>query len=177
MKTDHYLAALATIILALTGFAYAQQGSFNAEEGNGKWAAEQPPVSPAYTQYAYFNPEIGNVPPPVPFTAPAIHRHAGTSAKLEIADSTKLAEVTLKAGEYFVQHVDTGKEHFVEFSQVVENDYVLEGASVYERQVVARANCTLEPLNSVVARTELLPKANGMMARLEIRGEKAAHLF
>ena len=176
MKTNNYLAVLATIILAVTGFAYAQQGYFNAEEGNGKWGA-QPPVSPAYTQYEYFNPEIGNVPPPAPLTAPAIHRHAGTSAKLEIADPTKLAGVTLKAGEYFVQHVDTGKEHFVEFSQVVENDYAPEGTSVYGREVVARVNCTLEPVNTVVARTELLPKTAGTTARLEIRGEKVEHLF
>ena len=175
MKHNYFLATMAAIVLGLTGLAYAQQGNFNAEIGNGKWGA-QPPVSPAYTQYEYFNSEIGNVPPPEALAAPATHRHAGTSAKLEIADPTKLAEVTLKAGEYFVQHVDTGKEHFVEFSQVVENDYAPEGQSVYEPTVVARVNCTLEPLNSIVARTELLPK-NGMTARLEIHGEKAAHLF
>jgi len=167
---------MAAVVLGMTGFASARQNYFNSEIGNGKWAAVQPAVSPANTQHEYFNPEIGNVPPPEAFAAPAIHRHAGTTAKLEIADPSKLAEVTLKAGEYFVQHVDTGKEHFVEFSQVVENDYAPEGTSVYERQVVARANCTLEPLNSIVARTELLPK-DGMTARLEIRGEKAEHLF
>jgi hypothetical protein len=176
MKHNYFLATMAAIVLGLTGLAYAQQGNFNAEEGNGKWGA-QPPVSPASTQYEYFNPEIGNVPRPETFTAPAMHRHAGTSGKLEISGTTKLSEVTLKAGEYFVQHVDTGKEHFVEFSQVVENDYASEGQSVYESRVVARVNCTLEPMNAAVARTELLPKIDGTTARLEIRGEKAGHLF
>lgn len=176
MKTNSYLAALATIILAISGFAYAQQGYFNPEEGNGKWG-EQPAVSPADTQYGYFNAELGNAPQPGAFKAPVIHRHVGTTGKLEIAAPTKLGEATLKAGEYFVQHVDTGKGHFVEFSQVVENDYAPEGQSVYERRVVASVNCTRDPLNTILARTELLPKTDRTTARLEIRGEKAIHLF
>lgn len=173
----NYLFILMAAILGISGVASAQQNYFNPEIGNGRWAALQSPVSPAYTQQQYFNSETGNVPPPEAFMAAAIHRHAGATGKLEIANPTKLADASLKAGEYFVQHVDTGKEHFVEFSQVVENDYAPEGTSVYERQVVARVNCTLEPVNAVVARTELLPKTAGTTARLEIRGEQAVHLF
>ncbi len=151
MKQNYFLSATAAIVLGLTGFAYAQQ--------------------------SYFNPEIGNVPPPEALAAPATHRQAGTTGKLGIAAPTKLGEATLKAGEYFVRHVDTAEDHFVEFSQVVENDYAPEGQSVYERKVIARVNCTLEPLNAVVARTELQPKTGGTTARLEIRSEKAEHLF
>lgn len=176
MKTNYYVAALAVIILGLAGFAYAQQGYFNAEEGNGKWGA-QPPVSPAYTQYEYFNPEIGNVPPAAAFSAPALHQHDGTAGKLKVEAPIKLGEANLKPGEYIVRHVDTGKEHFVEFAQVVENDFAPEGTSVYELKTVAKANCTMEALNSTVARTELLPKTAGTTARLEIRGEKVEHLF
>src|SRR5450759_4488659 len=107
MKPNYFLATMAAIILGLTGFAYGQQGNFNAEKGNGRWGAK-PLVSPAYTQYAYLNAEVGNVPPPAAFTAPAINRYAGTTGKLEIAGPTNLGEVTLKPGEYLVRHIDTG---------------------------------------------------------------------
>lgn len=108
---------------------------------------------------------------------PAMHEHAGKTGKLKLRAAVKLGDVVLQPGDYEVRHINSAKGHFVEFAQVVENDYVPEGLSVYERQVVARVNCTLEPLNAVVAQTELLPKTDGTMARLEIRGEKVMHMF
>jgi hypothetical protein len=56
-------------------------------------------------------------------------------------------------------------------------DSLPEGLSPYQEQVVARVNCTREPLNTTVARTELQPRTAGTTARLEIRGEKVVHLF
>ncbi len=177
MKHNHVLAVIAAIVLGLTGLAAAQQGYFNAEEGNGKWGAE-PAVSPADTGYAYFNSEIANSAPlNVQRDLLAVHEHAGKSGTLKIAADTNVGGVVLKPGEYEVRHVDTGDKHFVEFAQTVENDYVLEGQTVYSQEVVARVNCTREPLESTVARTELLPKTAGTTARLEIRGEKVVHEF
>lgn len=177
MKTKYYLIALATIILGLTGFGYAQEGYFNAEEGNGKWSAVEAPRSPANTERAYFNAETGNVLPLEKLSSPAMREVAGKTDKLEIESASKLGDVTLKRGQYLVRHVDTGKEHFVEFSQIIENDYVPEGQSVYVRKVVARLNCTRKPLGTTVARTELVTKTASATALLEIRGEKVAHLF
>lgn len=178
MKHNYFLAVMAAMVLGITGLAYAQQGYFNPEEGNGKWGAE-PPVSPAYTGYEYFNAEIGNS---APLNVPrdsvlAVHEHAGKSDTLKIAGATDLGGVVLQPGKYDVRHIDSGKEHFVEFAQTIRNDYAPEGMTVYEQKVVARVNCTREPLDSTVARTELLPKTDGTTAHLEIRGEKVVHLF
>ncbi len=175
MKRNSYLAILAAMVLALAGFAFAQDGYFNPEIGNGKWSAAQVPVSPAYAQSEYFNPEIGNS-PQAP-SAVTVQRHAGQPGNLDITTATNLNGVTLKPGEYTVRHVDNGKEHFVEFSIMAENDFAPEGMTPYQPKVVARVNCTRKPLNAVSQRTELLPKTAGTTARLEIRGEKVMHLF
>jgi hypothetical protein len=177
MNSRHSLYAIAAMILGIASFASAQSQYFNPEVGNGKWSAVQPAASLSYTGYQYFNPEIGNVPQAQPFSAPASHSHEVASGKLEIATPTKVGAVSLNAGNYLVRHIDTGKQHFVEFSQVVENDFVSEGISPYESHVVGRVNCTREALKVAVARTELLPRTDGTRARLEIRGEKAVHLF
>ncbi|MBZ5510290.1 MAG: hypothetical protein LAN70_03895 [Acidobacteriia bacterium] len=152
MKTNYYLAALATIILAMAGLAYAQQEYY---DDSGVHYLETAQVT----------------------STPVIHEHAGKTGKLKIATPANLGGVTLKPGEYLVRHIDAGKEHFVEFSQMVDSNFVPEGMSPYQEQVIARVNCTREPLNTVVARTELTPKTNGTMASLEIRGEKVGHRF
>ena len=152
MKTNSYLAALATIILAISGFAYAQQEYY---DDSGVHYLETAQVT----------------------STPAMHEHAGKTGKLKLRTAMKLGDVVLQPGNYEVRHIDTGKEHFVEFSQMVESDFVPEGISPYQEQVVARVNCTRDPLNTIMARTELLPKTDRTTARLEIRGEKAIHLF
>ena len=152
MKTNYYLAALATIMLAMAGLAYAQQQYY---DDSGVHYLETAQVT----------------------STPVIHEHAGKTGKLKIATPANLGGVTLKPGEYLVRHIDAGTGHFVEFSQMVESEVVPEGMSPYQEQVIARVNCTREPLDTEVARTELLPKIDGTTARLEIRGEKAEHLF
>lgn len=177
MKSRYYLPVLAAIILGLAGLGYAQQAGFSYEAGNGWSSTAQPPVSPDNNARDNFGYELGNVPAATDFSRPVIHRHFGKTGKLEIETPLKIGEVTLKPGKYLVRHVDNGEEHYVEFSQIITLQYPPEAVSPYQREVVAQANCTREPLNSVVARTELEPGAPGAMARLEIRGEKAVHLF
>lgn len=179
MKRTYVLAVIAAIVLGLTGLAYAQQGYFNAEEGNGKWSAVEPPVSPADAHYEYFNAEIANSAPlsVPPVAVMAVHEHAGKSDTLKIAETANLGGVALQPGKYDVRHIDSGKEHFVEFAQTVENDYAPEGVSVYEQQIVATVPSRDVPLNSSVRRTELLSGSNGRITGLKIRGENVEHVF
>jgi hypothetical protein len=171
----HHIAIVAAIMFAFAGFAAAQQTYFNPEIGNGKWAASQPAVSPAYAQTGLFNPEIGNVSPDQPVAG--THEQDGRTGKLDINKAVQLGGTVLKPGEYMVRHVNTGKTHFVEFSKQVENDNAPEGTSVYENKVVARVHCTMQPVNTPVAETGLSPKSAGTTAQLAIRGEKTVHLF
>jgi hypothetical protein len=178
MKTHYYSSILITLILALAASSQAQQRPFNAEEGNGTWSAVQPAVSAAYTQYSYFNSEMGNVPKPQAPSNQVLQQHAGIAGKLTIGAPAKVGDITLNAGQYIVRHVAAGKEHFIVFDQVVENDFAPEGTSVYALKMVAKAACTaMEPLNTAATRTELTPQTNSMIASLEIRGEKVEHVF
>jgi hypothetical protein len=152
MKHKYFLALMAAIVLGITGFAYAQQEYYDDSGVH-------------YLQPAQVT------------STPAMHEHAGKTGKLKLRAAMELGDVLLQPGNYEVRHIDTGKEHFVEFSQIVNTKYTVEGMSPYESQVVARVNCTREPLDSTVARTELLPETDGTTARLEIRGEKVEHLF
>ncbi len=170
--------AIASILLGMASFASAQQSTFNPELGNGRWSAVQPAISPAYTQGTYFNAEIGNAPAIMPHgSASATNAGAGPTGKLDLASSVRLGKILLTAGNYRVRHINSMPAHFVEFSRIVENDYAPEGQSVYQRQVVARVDCTMQPSSSVFAHTVLEPKNDGATARLEIAGEKAVHLF
>jgi hypothetical protein len=103
MKTRRMtLIGLAIAITLLAAPALNAQQTFNSELGNGRWSAVEPPLSAAYTESGYFNPEIGNVPQSEPF-----------------AMWNGLGEVA------------SADENFIEVSEIIEDDYVPEGQSVY----------------------------------------------
>ena len=107
MKTRNRNMTFVGLVIAITLLAtsgmQAQQANFNPELGNGRWSAAEPPVSPAYAENGYFNAEIGNTPQLEPF------------ALLNLGDLA----------------MDSGEENLVEVSELVEDDYVPEGQSVY----------------------------------------------
>jgi hypothetical protein len=153
--------AVAGIILVFAGLApalHAQEGYFNAEIGNGHYAAVEPPISPAYTEYAYFNPEIGNLPGSETRSELAAAPEASEKiGNLKLAAAMMFGDAVLQAGKYEVWKGNVGEQRFVEFSQIVENDYAPEGQSVYERQVIARTYSTPEELNLAFASPQQHP--------------------
>jgi hypothetical protein len=160
MKTIATLT-LVTFAVAMAMLAaptvYAQEESFNAEIGNGRWSAVEPPVSLADTQPAEFNAEIGNLP------ASGERNELAASApeqtvkigNLKLAAATLTGGVILQPGEYEVWKVNAGEQQFVEFSQILEDDYAPEGQSVYVRQAIARVSSTREAPDTTVAQNRL----------------------
>jgi hypothetical protein len=148
--------ALAAALLAAPA-VYAQQENFNPESGNGRWSAVEPPVSLADTQRAYFNAEIGNVPAPGEsneFAAAASEQTVKIS-NLKLAAAMLIGGAILQPGKYEVWRVNAGEQQFVEFSQIVEDDYAPEGQSVYVRQVIARVSSAREAPDTAVAQNQL----------------------
>jgi hypothetical protein len=139
--------ALAMALLAAPAAHAQEEGYFNFELGNGRWSAAEPPVSPAYSDRAYFNPEASTVGVPESELASAAPEHTEKIGNLKLAAATLYGDVVLQPGRYEVWKGNAGEQRFVEFSQTVENDYVPEGVSVYERQVIARIYSTPEALN------------------------------
>ncbi len=186
MKPRYYLPVLAVLLLALAGLGFAQDDYYDDSGYHQlptfKW--ESPEIQPQADTNAvrdpgvYYNDSgIQHVPTFKWESTPAFYEHAGKTGNLKLGAAVKLGGTLLQPGDYEVRHVNTPKGHYVEFSQMVDNDIVLDGMSPYKEQVVARVNCIREPLNTVVARTELEPDTAGTLARLEIRGEKVVHLF
>ena len=152
---------LSTLAVAMAMLAAptvrAQERYFNAEIGNGQWSAVEPPVSPADTQHAYFNAEIGNLPAPGESNevAAAAPEHTVKIGNLKLAAATLTGGVILQPGTYEVWKANAGEQQFVEFSQIVEDDYAPEGQSVYVRQVIARVSSTREAPDTTVAQNRL----------------------
>lgn len=169
------LATLAVAMVMLAAPAvHAQEQYSNAEYHNGHYSAVEPPVSPADTQYAYFNAEIGNQPALSTLSALAAAAPDRTKkiGNLKLATATMFGDVVLQPGKYEVSKVNVGEKQFVEFSQLVEDDYVPEGQSVYVRQVVARVGSTRDTLDAIAALTHPHRIIAGTAARMEIGGGK-----
>jgi hypothetical protein len=180
MKTRYFIPVLAALILAIAGLAFAQDEWF--DDGGYHQAVNWSSIKPV--------PDTNSVrEPDVIYDDSGMHRlpefqfasipsyDAGRMGDLKLKSAVKLGGVVLQPGDYQVRHVNNGKTHYVEFSQIVETGIEQEGMSPYQEQVVARVKCMREPQSTLVARTELRPKTAGTTARLEIRGEKAVHLF
>jgi hypothetical protein len=165
--------AVAMVMLAAPA-VHAQEQYFNAEYHNGHYSAVEPPVSPADTHYAYFNAEIGNPAEPSTLSAlaAAAPDHSKEIGSLKLAAATMFGDVVLQPGKYEVSDVNVGEKHFVEFSQIVEDDYVPEGQSVYVRQVVARVGSTPETLDAIAALTHPHRIIAGTAARTVTGGGK-----
>jgi hypothetical protein len=106
--------------------------------------------------------------------------HTGKTGNLTIPEPTIIGNVTLQPGEYEVKHVNDRTGHYVEFARMTKAEarspyyYNL----TYNREIVARLNCSLEPLHAKVKQTALLASAEkGQPTGLEIRGENVKHVF
>lgn len=114
----------------------------------------------------------------------ADHR-TGKIGHVTISVPVKVGNAILPVGDYEVKHVSAQKEHFVEFIRVVEIPNPAwamrrppQGTPRYERQKIAEANCTLEPMAKKAGKTTVVISSNeARLTRLQIKGEDVAHVF
>jgi hypothetical protein len=111
-------------------------------------------------------------------TTSADRHHAGKKGTVKIWSATVAGDVTLQPGDYEVRQVRSREGDSVEFTRVWRNDFSPEGVSPYEREVVARVKCTLQPVAETPKLTRLMSASNGSQAiGLEIRGSRFEYLF
>ena len=116
---------------------------------------------------------------------PSADHRVGKIGHVTITAPVKVGNTTLPVGDYEVKHISTPKEHFVEFIRVVEIPNPAwamrrppQGTPRYERQKIAKANCTLEPLAKKAGKTAVVISGNeASLLRLQIKGEDVAHVF
>ncbi len=181
MKPISYSAVLAALVLAITSVTWAQSQFY--PENTNSWQTASQNTAPtiavqtnAQAPQGHFYAESTNAWGAPDDAAPAPVVHYGKTGKLHLKSAINVAGGTLKPGNYQVRMAETPDEHYVEFSKTVINYFAEEGLSPYEQKVVAEIPCTMEQMNAAVARTELLPKRDNAVARLEIRGENVVHL-
>jgi hypothetical protein len=104
--------------------------------------------------------------------------HKAKKGTLTIMVATDVGTVTLEPGDYEVKEVNSATGPLLRFIRVTENSYAPEGTSVYDWEVVADVQCTLEPLTSTPKHTTfLLASDTGQAIGLEIRGSDVKYLF
>ncbi len=101
-----------------------------------------------------------------------------TKGKLNIAESTVVAGVTLSPGYYEVKEVRSPDGTRLRFTRVTENLNAQEGQPIYEWETVAEVKVVAEPLAASAPRTGFVRAAsNDRAIALEIRGNNLDYRF
>lgn len=99
-------------------------------------------------------------------------------AEIRLSSRTRFSGFSLPPGRYVVEHRMDGSEHSMDFIQV-RPGITLRSAPTY-RVMPVRVRCSLEPLAGKASKTAFYSVAEGDVGRamkLEIKGEKVAHIF
>jgi hypothetical protein len=102
----------------------------------------------------------------------------GKKAEKTFSQDTMVGNVTLKAGDYIVQHKVVGEDHFVSFTKVSEGIFGHSGGSREGLPILIK--CRIEPLNEKASQTAFYFHPSGgttSLTRIEVGGENVAHLF
>jgi hypothetical protein len=104
--------------------------------------------------------------------------NTGKTGYLTLTAPAQVGNVTLPAGNYEVKHRFSSAGHYTEFARITEwTSGNFEGMSTFEeREVVAKVNCTMQPLTGKANKTTV-EEDGSRIARLEIKGENVVHNF
>jgi len=101
----------------------------------------------------------------------------GRAVHITLKTASQVGTVTLPPGEYEVTHRSSPTGHYMEFVRETTTNLGYEGSpTYYERQVVARVDCTMQPLTGKVNKT-VIEKEGTRIAGIEIKGEDVSHNF
>ena len=104
----------------------------------------------------------------------------GKNGEMTLDTETKVGDLTLKPGRYRFQHRVEGADHFVHFTEWTKQSPYRPNETGTPKAHPGEVRCRLEPLTKKVSQTKLsLQKEDGgyRLVRVEVAGEKAAHLF
>ena len=132
-----------------------------------------------------------------PVAVAAQHRHettllsVGQKGEVTLTTETKVADITLKPGRYYLDHRVAGtvaprrvEGHYIHFTELTPAlNQRREGARTFGDANVAHPGeieCTLEALPKKASKTQVFTTMEDGIARItriEIAGESVAHLF
>lgn len=102
----------------------------------------------------------------------------GKKGTINLSQDTHVGDLTLKAGQYWVQHRLEGSDHFIHFTE-------LSKSAPYSRSETPKSHpgeirCRVEQLDAKATQTEVhVAKEDGSwrVTKVVIRGENVSHLF
>ena len=107
----------------------------------------------------------------------AAQQKMGKTGHFTLKAPAQVGSVTLPAGAYDVTQYSSPTGHYMEFARLTEGNFGYEGSPTFwDRQVVARVDCTTQPLSETVDKT-VIEKEGIRIAVLEIKGENISHNF
>ena len=115
----------------------------------------------------------------------------GQKGDITLTTSTKIADVTLKPGRYYIEHRVEGTiqprrvaEHFIHFTEVTPKEHqrrqAARDALEYTVAHPGEIQCELEELGKKAAKTTVFTTTEdgiNRITRIEIAGENVAHIF
>ncbi len=104
----------------------------------------------------------------------------GKKGDITFDTPTKVGDLTLKPGRYFVQHRVEGSDHFVHFTEVTKPSGYSHTGGGAPKAHPGEVKCRLEPLGSKAPTTAVyLTNEDGgrRVTKIVIGGENVAHVF
>lgn len=104
----------------------------------------------------------------------------GKKGEISFDHETQVGGVTLKPGNYIMQHRVEGEDHFIHFTEVTNGIPSSPGTAGVPKAHPGEVKCKLERLQAKSDRTAVyIDNADGVskVTRVEIAGENVAHLF
>lgn len=104
---------------------------------------------------------------------------SGEKGAVTLTSETRVGHLTLQPGRYWIQHRSEGFKHFIHFTEITRRRQYFPGVPTV-KGYPGEAECQVQPLPEIVSRTTIYTeKKDGgqRLTRIEIAGEKVAHLF
>lgn len=104
-------------------------------------------------------------------------QNTGKTVHITFKAPAQVGSTTLPAGDYEVTHRYSQTGHYMEFARVTQSNLGFEGSpTYYDREVVARVDCTMQPATAKIRKTAV-EREGTRIARLEVKGENVVHNF
>jgi len=104
----------------------------------------------------------------------------GKKGEVRLSEDTQVGDLTLKAGDYQMQHRVEGSNHMVHFTELkgMHNPSAPSGPTSVAHP--GEVKCRLEPMSAKAKQTSVTMSTEGgvhRITRIEIAGENVAHVF
>lgn len=104
----------------------------------------------------------------------------GKTGDIVFTSETQVGDVTLKPGHYRFQHRTDGGEHYVKFTELMMSQNNHAAGSLMDIKEAGVISCKVESMPAKAKRTAIYSDTSSgvkRVTRIEVEGEKVAHVF